>query len=82
MLEGQYQFAYEMDMGGGGVCNATGNTINTCAQPGDAYVDNQVFNMTFTICKDVWASFHLSKSNILSSDIIYLYFIEFNSIWY
>jgi len=54
--EGTFGFSYEVDEGGGGICNSTMNAIVACQQPGSPYVDNQVFTMNFGKCKEVTSS--------------------------
>ena len=51
-----YQFSYEMDMGGGGICDNRNSIIKACQSPGSPYLDNQVFTMMFASCPDIPAS--------------------------
>ncbi|KAJ8306456.1 hypothetical protein KUTeg_017001 [Tegillarca granosa] len=55
-FEGVYQFSYEVDVGGGGICNNPKSQIKACQDPGSPYVDNQVFRMTYAKCADVSTS--------------------------
>ncbi|XP_060082564.1 uncharacterized protein LOC132561872 [Ylistrum balloti] len=55
-FEGVYQFSYEVDVGGGGICNNPLSQIEACQDPGSAYVDNEVFMMTYAKCPDVSTS--------------------------
>ncbi|XP_062575534.1 uncharacterized protein LOC134237464 isoform X1 [Saccostrea cucullata] len=56
MFKGLYQFTYEMDQGGGGICDNPDNQIKACQDPGSRYVDNEVFSMTYASCPNVLAS--------------------------
>jgi hypothetical protein len=62
--EGTYQFTYEVDYGGGGICNSSGSAVVACQEPGSVYVDNQVFTMYFGKCPVVSTSMNLSTSAI------------------
>lgn len=55
-FEGVYQFSYEVDTGGGGICNHPDSQIKACQEPGSKYVDNEVFVMTYRKCLDVSTS--------------------------
>lgn len=55
-FEGVYQFSYEVDTGGGGICNHPDSQIKACQEPGSQYVDNEVFVMTYRKCLDVSTS--------------------------
>ncbi|KAK3088306.1 hypothetical protein FSP39_017300 [Pinctada imbricata] len=55
-FEGVYQFSYEVDEGGGGICNNPNSQIKACQDPGSPYVDNQVFRMTYQKCETVSTS--------------------------
>lgn len=55
-FEGVYQFSYEVDTGGGGICNHPDSQIKACQEPGSQYVDNDVFVMTYRKCLDVSTS--------------------------
>ena len=55
-FEGVYQFSYEVDVGGGGICNAPNSKIKACQDPGSQYVDNEVFMLTYAKCPDVVTS--------------------------
>ncbi len=52
-FEGVYRFTYEIDYGGGGICNNAHSFIIACQEPGSQYVDNQIFHMNFARCGDV-----------------------------
>ncbi|KAH3847544.1 hypothetical protein DPMN_089869, partial [Dreissena polymorpha] len=57
-FEGVYQFTYEVNYGGGGICDSPNNIIQACQDPGSSYIDNQVFRMTYAVCRDVSTSFN------------------------
>ena len=59
--EGTYSFTYEVDYGGGGICNSTGSAVVACQEPGSVYVDNQVFTMYFGKCPTVTTSMNQSE---------------------
>jgi len=59
--EGTYQFTYEVDYGGGGICNSSGSAVVACQEPGSVYVDNQVFTMYFGKCPVVSTSVNQSE---------------------
>jgi len=61
-IEGTLQFSYEVDYGGGGICDSSGNMVVACQEPGSVYVDNQVFDMYFSECPEVSTSFNASMS--------------------
>ena len=60
-FEGVYQFSYEIDYGGGGICNSANSHVIACQEPGSQYVDNQIFQMNFAKCPDVGSSRNNSK---------------------
>ncbi|KAL5016724.1 hypothetical protein ScPMuIL_006313 [Solemya velum] len=60
-FEGVYQYTYEVDEGGGGICNSPDSEIKACQDPGSSYVDNQVFYMTYGKCRDVSTSRFIQK---------------------
>lgn len=76
-FEGVYQFSYEVDTGGGGICNHPDSQIKACQEPGSKYVDNEVFVMTYRKCLDVSTSknermlicCHLYKTRFTRSQI-------------
>ena len=74
-FEGVFQFSYEVDVGGGGICDTDQSVIVACQEPGSPYVDNQVFNMNFGKCLDVTGSSNQSKSmfQLLSRQINFSY---------
>ncbi|XP_014775619.1 uncharacterized protein LOC106872953 [Octopus bimaculoides] len=51
-FEGMYHFTYEKEEGAGGICNSPKNVIKACQEPGSAYVDNEVFLMSYGRCQD------------------------------
>lgn len=51
-FEGMYHFTYEKEEGVGGICNSPKNVIKACQEPGSAYVDNEVFLMSYGKCQD------------------------------
>lgn len=55
-FEGTYHFTYEIDYGGGGICDTPRSFIQACQEPGSPYVDNQVFKLNFAKCLDVTSS--------------------------
>ncbi|PVD22670.1 hypothetical protein C0Q70_15925 [Pomacea canaliculata] len=56
-FEGVYQFTYEVSWGGGGICDNQDSQIKACQDPGSAYVDNEVFYMTYSRCPEVQTSY-------------------------
>lgn len=54
--EGTYRFTYEVERGGGGICDSPGSAVVACQEPGSVYVDNQVFSMFFGKCPMVTTS--------------------------
>jgi len=58
-FEGVYQFSYEWDVGGGGICDNENSLLIACQEPGSPYVDNEVFTMDFAKCPEVQSSAHL-----------------------
>jgi len=60
-IEGTYHFTYEVDYGGGGICDSANSVIVACQLPGSIYVDNQVFEMNFGTCDEVSTSLTASK---------------------
>lgn len=55
-FEGVFQFTYEVNYGGGGICDNPDSQIQACQDPGSAYIDNQVFRMRYSRCRDVATS--------------------------
>ncbi|ELT95510.1 hypothetical protein CAPTEDRAFT_179956 [Capitella teleta] len=55
-FEGTYHMTYEVNYGGGSICDNPRSTIVACQEPGSVYVDNQVFNMYFGKCPQVTSS--------------------------
>ncbi|XP_013403139.1 uncharacterized protein LOC106168567 [Lingula anatina] len=49
-FEGVFQFTYEYDVGGGGICNSPSSIITACQLPGSVYYDNQAFDMVYAVC--------------------------------
>lgn len=60
-FEGVYQFTYEVAWGGGGICDNLDSQVKACQDPGSAYVDNEVFFMTYARCWDVQTSMSQSE---------------------
>jgi len=54
--EGTYRFSYEVERGGGGICDSPGSSVVACQEPGSVYVDNEVFRMYFGKCPMVSTS--------------------------
>jgi len=65
--EGTYRFTYEVERGGGGICDSPGSAVVACQEPGSVYTDNQVFRMYFGKCPDVTTS---SNQSVYSMFII------------
>lgn len=59
--EGTFHFTYEVDYGGGGICDSPGSAVVACQEPGSVYVDNQVFSLYFGKCLDVTTSTNSSR---------------------
>ncbi|KAL4235651.1 hypothetical protein ACF0H5_004046 [Mactra antiquata] len=57
-FEGVFQFTYEIDSGGGGICDNQESQITACQDPGSSYIDNQVFRMRYARCRDVATSYN------------------------
>ena len=55
-FEGMYQFTYEVNRGGGGICDHPDSRIKACQDPGSPYVDNEVFEMRYARCPKVQTS--------------------------
>ena len=60
-FEGVYRFTYEIDFGGGGICDNGNSHVIACQEPGSQYVDNQIFHMNFAKCPDVGSSVNNRK---------------------
>lgn len=71
-FEGVFQFSYEVDFGGGGICDNPNSIIKACQEPGSPYVDNQVFQMDFARCSDVTSSSNKSKYIVAISQLLCL----------
>lgn len=56
-IEGLFQFSYEVNTGGGGICNDTRNILQACQTPGSPNYDNKDFVMNYNRCPDVSTSF-------------------------
>ena len=65
--EGTYRFWYEVERGGGGICDSPTNAVVACQEPGSVYVDNQVFRMFFGRCPMVSTSMHEGLSSAFRS---------------
>ncbi|KAK2182820.1 hypothetical protein NP493_335g04014 [Ridgeia piscesae] len=55
-FEGMFHFSYEVDYGGGGICDSPRSSIIACQEPGSPYVDNQVFFMNYGKCPAIGSS--------------------------
>ena len=64
-IQGTYTFSYEVDYGGGGICNSGISSILACQEAGSVYVDNQVFMMQFAKCPEVTSSVGTSESLVV-----------------
>ena len=60
-FEGSYNFTYEFDEGGGGVCQSPQNFLEACQEPGSMYVDNTRFKMNFGKCEGIATSMNKCK---------------------
>ncbi|CAL1544749.1 unnamed protein product [Lymnaea stagnalis] len=56
-IEGLFQFSYEINEKGGGICNNSENILEACQTPGSPNYDNKDFLMRFRVCPDVQTSF-------------------------
>ena len=74
-FEGTYHFTYEVDIGGGGICDSSKSVIKACQEPGSSYVDNQVFYMNFSKCADVSTS--VSESEWMKKKQSYLAYMKY-----
>ncbi|GFO36649.1 actin cytoplasmic type 5 [Plakobranchus ocellatus] len=54
--EGVYQFSYEVNWGGGGICDNQNSLLKACQDPGSSYQDNHIFFMTYARCPSVQSS--------------------------
>ena len=63
-FEGVFQFSYEWDVGGGGICDNENSVIVACQEPGSPYVDNEVFTMAFAKCPEVQSSTNKGELSI------------------
>lgn len=52
-IEGQFHFTYEVDKGGGGICDSRDSVINATQRQGSAYLDNTYLIMTFGVCPGI-----------------------------
>ena len=72
-FEGVYQFTYEVDYGGGGICDNEDSQIRACQDPGSSYVDNQVFRIQYAKCRDVATSQNKRRINFFFwSNVFYM----------
>ena len=62
-FEGMFHFSYEVDYGGGGICDSTRSSIIACQEPGSPYVDNQVFYMNYGKCPAIGSSENKCRSS-------------------
>ena len=67
-IQGCYHFTYEVEFGGGSICDSPNSVVTACQQPGSVYVDNQVFDMQFGVCPDVLSS--IDDSEFTTIDLI------------
>ena len=52
-IEGQFHFTYEVDKGGGGICDSRDSVVNATQRQGSAYLDNTYLIMTFGVCPGI-----------------------------
>jgi len=69
-FEGMFHFSYEVDYGGGGICDSPRSSIIACQEPGSPYVDNQVFFMNYGKCPAIGSS--KNKCTVMSTLCYYL----------
>ena len=66
-FEGAYNFSYEMQTGGGGICHSPQSSIIACQIPGSILKDNNIFYMTFGRCEEISTSINERKKlNVLN----------------
>ncbi|KAI8773700.1 uncharacterized protein LOC106065122 isoform X1 [Biomphalaria glabrata] len=56
-FEGLYQFTYEINEKGGGICNNSESILEACQTPGSPNYDNKDFTMKYRDCPDIQSSF-------------------------
>ena len=66
--EGTYRFRYEVEEGGGSICDSPGSAVVACQEPGSVYVDNQVFRIFFGRCSDVSTSINAGLYCVIADD--------------
>jgi len=72
-LTGINRFSYEMERGGGGICDSPNNVIVACQQPGSVYVDNQVFSVFYSTCPADSTSMPYGLSSAFSTVMGFIY---------
>ena len=79
-FEGVYQFKYEVNFGGGGICDSDKSLVVACQEPGSPYVDNQVMDMHFAKCPEVTSS--ANESKYISLYMAFFFLLHFSLLLY
>ncbi|OAF71739.1 hypothetical protein A3Q56_00488 [Intoshia linei] len=77
-FDGIYRFKYEVDIGGGGICDNPASKLVACQRPGSFYLDNQIFKMHFAPCIQV----STSKNEIVRYECLGSWRDENNDIYF